>query len=178
MAGADRAYRRPQQGLTSERPDDGQVASLSDRWSAGLPFAIVGAASIVAGGLVAAATASAPTEHGTWAAAYLVLVAGVAQICLGVGQALLAPSAPSRRIVAVELAAWNAGNIGVIAGTLLGRVPLVDAGGALLVLSLLFLSNQARGQGRRRSRVVLAYWLLVALVLVSVPIGLVLARLD
>ena len=39
------------------------------------PFGIVGVVRVVAGGLVAAATAPAPTEHGGWAAAYLVLVA-------------------------------------------------------------------------------------------------------
>ena len=47
------------------------------RWSPALPFAALGAASIVAGGLVAAVTAAAPSQHGTWAAAYLVLVAAL-----------------------------------------------------------------------------------------------------
>ena len=40
-----------------------------------LPFGIAGVACIVAGGLVAAVTAPAATEHASWAAAYLVLVA-------------------------------------------------------------------------------------------------------
>src|SRR5579875_3107512 len=97
------------------------------------PFAAFGTACVIAGGLVAAATAPAPSGHGSWAAAYLVLVGGVAQVALGAGQALLAPRSPSRRLVAAEFAGWNAGNAAVLAGTLAGVTPLVDAGGALLV---------------------------------------------
>ena len=155
-----------------------QPTGRSPRLSAALPFGVVGGACIVTGGMVAAVTASAPTEHGTWAVAYLVLIGGVAQIGLGVGQALLAPSPPSWRVVAVEFAAWNAGNAAVIAGTLLGAIPVVDTGGALLVIALGFLAYQVRGSAWRRSWAMRSYWLLIAIVLVSVPVGLVLARLD
>ncbi len=58
------------------------------------PAAAVGAASVVVGGLVAAVTATAPSEHGAWLAAYLVLGCGVAQIALAAGQALLATGSP------------------------------------------------------------------------------------
>src|SRR5664280_2796146 len=75
------------------------VIEVPARRSAALPFAAVGAACIVAGGLVAAVSAPAPSEHASWAAAYLVLVVGVAQAALGVGQALLALRVPSRRNV-------------------------------------------------------------------------------
>jgi hypothetical protein len=141
-----------------------------------VPFAAVGAACVVAGGLVAAATAPAPSEHGSWAAAYLVLVAGVTQVALGVGQALLAPRPPSRRVVTGEITAWNAGNVAVLAGTLLGVAPLVDAGGALLVVALALLTLGVRHQGGRRGWGLRLYRLLIAVVLVSIPIGLLLAR--
>jgi predicted acyltransferase len=75
--------------------------------AAALPFATLGVACVVAGGFVAAVTAPAPSEHGSWTTGYLVLVAGVSQVALGVGQALLAPRASSRRIVAMEFSAWE-----------------------------------------------------------------------
>src|SRR5664280_1845073 len=111
------------------------VIEVPARRSAALPFAAVGAACIVAGGLVAAVSAPAPFEHASWAAAYLVLVVGAAQAALGVGQALLALRVPSRRNVAVQFTAWNLGNAAVLTGTLAGITTLVDTGGALLVVA-------------------------------------------
>ncbi|HEY5019315.1 MAG TPA: hypothetical protein VII59_21295, partial [Streptosporangiaceae bacterium] len=93
-------------------------AGLLPRWSAASPFVAMGTACVVAGGLVAAAVAMAPSELGSWAAAYLVLVGGVAQVALGAGLALLAPRPPGRRAVIAGLAGWNAGNGAVLAGTL------------------------------------------------------------
>ena len=53
----------------------------------------VGCVSLL-GGCVAAASSVAPSETASWAAAYLVLVGGVAQVFLGLGQVLVArPSA-------------------------------------------------------------------------------------
>jgi hypothetical protein len=147
-----------------------------DRCSAALPFVVLGVACVVAGGLVAAATAPAPSEHGSWTTAYLVLVAGVSQIALGVGQALLAPRAPSRRIVAVEFSAWNGGNAAVVAGALSNITPLVDTGGALLVVALALLIRGVRGAGQRGRWALYAFRLLVVILLVSIPIGLLLAR--
>ena len=147
-----------------------------DRRGGALPFAVVGSAAVIAGGLVAAFTASVPSEHGAWAAAYLVLVVGVAQLVLGVGQATLAPGVvPINRIV-LELAGWNAGSAAVLGGTLLGAVWLVDVGGVLLVLALVMLALGVRGADRRWRGRLLAYRCLAGVLLVSVPIGLVLAR--
>lgn len=115
---------------------------LQDRGSAAIPSATLGVACVVAGGLVAAATALAPSKHGTWAAAYLVLVASVAQVALGVGQALLAPKPPSSRLVAAQFVGWNAGTAAA-----------------------------------RRNGLLYAFRLLIAVLLVSSPIGLTLARL-
>lgn len=146
------------------------------RWSHALPFVGIGTVCVVAGGMVAAVTARNPTESGTWAAAYLVLVAGVAQIALGVGQALLAEEMPPPRLVVAELILWNCANTGVLAGSLLGVEPLIDAGGGLLVVVLALFAHRVRGAGRAARRLLFAYRLLVVALLVSVPIGLLLAR--
>lgn len=141
-----------------------------------LPFAVVGTACVIAGGLVAAATAPAPSEHGSWAAAYLVLVAGVTQVALGVGQALLAHVPPPLRVVLGEFVAWNAGNAAVLAGTLAGVVPVVDAGGILLVVALVLWASGVRGAGPHSRWGLRLYRMLVGLMLVSIPVGLFLAR--
>ncbi|WAX56063.1 hypothetical protein M6B22_16170 [Jatrophihabitans cynanchi] len=151
------------------------AAALSQpRLRAALPFATVGAACVVGGGVVAAATAHAPTEHALWAVAYLVLVGGVGQLALGAGQAWLAGAPPSTAVLAVEFAAWNVGNAAVIAGTIAGIVWLTDVGGVLLVLALaLLLTGTA---GARPGWLLRGYRALIVIVLVSIPIGLVLAR--
>lgn len=142
------------------------------RWA---PSFLVGTACIVAGGLVAAIAATDPSENGIWASAYLVLVGGVAQIALGLGQAWLAAHPPAPGAVAAELAIYNLGNAAVIGGTLADRTWLVDIGGVLLVIALavyLWTTRRARG-----GWVLLAYRVLIAFVLVSIPVGLVLARM-
>lgn len=146
--------------------------------AAALPFGAIGAVCVVGGGLVAAVTAAAPAAHGAWTAAYLVLVAGVAQITLGVGQAWLAPVTPSRRILQAELIAWNTGNSAVVLGTLAEVTPLVDLGGVLLVLGLVLLARGVHGGPRRHGPGLLGYRLLVGVLLVSIPFGLVLARVS
>ena len=64
-----------------------------------MPFVAIGTASIVAGGLIAGATARHPTEHEAWAVAFLVLVCGIAQIALGLGQSLLATTVPALSLI-------------------------------------------------------------------------------
>jgi hypothetical protein len=108
-----------------------------------LPFAVIGTGCVVAGGLIAAASALAPSEHASWAAAYLVLVAGVVQVGLGAGQAVFAPGV-ARWLVVAQVLGWNAGNAAVLAGTLLGVAALGDAGGGLLAATLVLL---VRGVG-------------------------------
>ncbi len=152
------------------------MSETSARRSAALPFAAIGVGCIVAGGLVAAVTAPAPTEHGTWAAAYLVLVAGVAQVALGVGQALIATRAPSPRTVLAQVIAWNLSSVAVVAGTFADLTTLVYAGGALLVAALLLLLRSVHDSAVPRWQLA-AFWLLAVVLLVSIPIGLVLARI-
>jgi len=137
------------------------VIEVPARRSAALPFAAV--------------SAPAPSEHASWAAAYLVLVVGAAQAALGVGQALLALRVPSRRNVAVQFTAWNLGNAAVLTGTLAGITTLVDTGGALLVVALLLLRGVRTGR-EPRTWLLWAFRLLAAVLLISIPIGLVLAR--
>jgi amino acid transporter len=146
------------------------------QWHASRLFGITGALAVVAGGLVAAVTASVPSEYGAWAAAYLVLIVGVAQIALGFGQALLASGIPGRNTVIFEFVTFNVGNASVLAGTLLGYVWLVDAGGVLLVLALVMFLR-----GRRApcdGWLSMAYRVLIAIVLMSIPVGLVLSRIN
>jgi hypothetical protein len=150
-------------------------ATAVARWPAAVPFAVIGSACVVAGGLVAAATAPAPSEHASWAAAYLVLVAGVAQVALGTGQALLAPRPPARRALAPELIGWNAGNAGVLAGTLLGIGWLADIGGALLAVALILAIGGVRGAAQLPAWPRRLYRALAGLLLVSIPVGLVIA---
>jgi hypothetical protein len=158
------------------RSNDAATAPPYERWIPALPFIALGAISIVAGGLVAAVTAVSPTRHTTWAAAYLVLVVGVAQLGIGIGQALLAPKIPSSRLITAELLTWDIGNAGVIAGTLMNRVALVDFGGALLAISLVLFILGARGHTGRNRWLLYLYRALITIVLVSIPMGLIISR--
>lgn len=160
----------------------GSLAWLAGRRSELLPFTVVGTLSIIAGGLVAAVTAPAPSEHGTWSAAYLVLVAGVAQIGLGLGQAMFTSRRTRPPIVAAQAAGWNVGNAAVISGTLLGALALVDIGGVMLVITLGLMARGLAPAGAQPLRGVrrlglYGYRILVLILLVSIPVGLVLARL-
>lgn len=141
------------------------------------PFAVLGMIFVIVGGLVAAATAPVASEHGSWAAAYLVLVAGVSQLGLGVGQAVLARRVPSRRVLGVELATWNVGNAAVVAGTLLGVTALVDAGGALLVVTLALAIQAVRGAVAPPRWALYGFRVLLLVLLVTIPIGLLLAQI-
>jgi hypothetical protein len=145
---------------------------MTSVWRPVLPYLAVGAGCVIAGGLVAAATAHAPSQQASWAAAYLVLVAGVAQIGLAAGRILLSVGRPSPGRTHAELIAWNLGNAAVIAGTLTDRPLVVDLGGALLVGSLALATLGVRGGHRWLRRL---YRALVVILLVSIPVGLLLA---
>src|SRR5699024_6833650 len=97
--------------------------------------AVAGFACVVAGGLLAAATAYVTTQKTAWATAYLVLVGGVAQAGLGAAVAWLAPRAP-RRMAWFSFVGWNLGNAGVLAGQLAAVLALTDIGTGILVVSL------------------------------------------
>lgn len=138
-------------------------------------FISLGMAYVVAGGLISAVTASVPSQRTAWLVAYLVLIGGAAQLGLGYGQSRLADEDPSRRRVVGEVLTFNLGNAAVIAGTFLAQPYLVDAGGAAIVVSLVLFWLGARGRSRRGS-FRYAYVILVAVLIVSIPIGLALAH--
>src|SRR3954467_3009367 len=157
--------------------DSRQTITVVTAASVRQPLAVgaLGGAAIVGGGLVAAVNSAAPFPHGSWLCAYLVLVAGVSQILLGIGAYVLpvhqAPATTER----LQVALWNLGNIAVAAGVL-GNAPVaVGAGsGALLVALGSFALCVGRGrQGVRRW--VVAYHGTVATLAVSVGIGCALA---
>lgn len=124
-----------------------------------------------------------PRSHraGTWSAAYLVLVCGVAQAGLGLGQALSTSRTPTI-VIAVQAIGWNLGNAAVIAGTLTAYTALVDVGGALLFVILILLARGLTATGgrpadRMRRWFRYGYGLLILILLVSIPVGVILAHL-
>lgn len=147
-----------------------------DRWRAMRTFALVGLIAIIAGGLVAAVTGPTGFADGSWVAAYLVLVAGVAQMGLGVGQALLAAVIPSGRRRGWQLIVYNVANIAVLGGTLIESVVLVITGGGMLFVTLaLFLA--AVRHPRAHGWYLALYRIVVAILGVSIPVGIVLSAL-
>lgn len=140
---------------------------------------ILGGALVIAGGLVAAVTSPLGLPKGSWLAAYLVLVGGVPQYI--VGRAAVAWR--RERTGWSVLALWNVGNAAVIAGSLLSQPYLVDAGGVLLIAALVALLGAV---WRRQTPGIPALttgawrWLVIAalaILIASVPVGLVLAHL-
>lgn len=140
-----------------------------------LPLFAAGGASVVAGGMAAAVTGPMQWGHGSWVAAFLVLVAGVAQIGIGAGQASLASHALSATFIAVQSAMWNAGCAMVVVGTLVSLPEIVFIGSAPLVAVLVMSAVALRGTRAQRSAFSLLYRLLLVVLLASIPIGLALA---
>jgi hypothetical protein len=149
------------------------VTAAADRQT--LTVAALGGGAIVAGGLVAAVNAAAPFGHGSWLSAYLVLVAGVSQLVLGVGARALAVDRPPVTTRRVQLALWNLGNLAVAAGVLADAPVAVAAGSGVLLVALgSFALCVGRGRGGAR-RWVMAYHATVAILVISVGIGCALA---
>lgn len=84
--------------------------------------------------------------------------------------------------MATQLSAWNAGNAAVLTGVLADTPPLVDAGGLVLAIGLALLAQGVRSGAPRDSG--RGWWppygfrLLIFVLPVSIPIGLLLARLG
>jgi len=143
---------------------------------------ILGFASIIAGGLVAAATGPLELSRGSWVAAYLVLVGGIAQLALGWVPGWLARPLPERHAW-WQLAAWNLGNAIVIVATLAEWPLAVVVGSVLLVIALGLALFAWFGQGAARAPVddawsqwaAGAYLALIVLLIVSIPVGIMLA---
>lgn len=147
------------------------VLRLWERWAVFRPFAVAGSVSVIAGGVLAAAIAApAPTRHGVWAAAFLVLVLGVGQLVLGAGQALLPAVPPGAGVVTATAVAFNAANIAVLVGVVSNRLAVLDAGALLLVIALVMFLRAVR-HGARPGWPLYAYRLLIAVLVVSIPVG-------
>lgn len=147
------------------------------RLATALPFAAFGGAGIVAGGIVAAVAGPTGWRDGSWLAAFLVLVVGVGQLGLGAGQAVLAGAVPSRRRVWAEVATWNLGCLAVMLGTVLSVPALVSAGGVLMLLPLAWWGGAVRGSDTALRWAARSYVALIAILGLSIPIGLTLSWL-
>lgn len=150
-------------------------SELAERWRAASTFVVIGATCIVAGGLVAAATGPTGFDHGSWLAAYLVLVSGVAQIALAGGQAWLARRVPPPRWTRVEAWSWNVGAGLVVLGTLSSLPIVTSVGGFLSAVALALFVGGVREVRPGQRRLGLLYRSIAAVVLLSIPVGLVLA---
>jgi hypothetical protein len=148
-----------------------------DRWPAARPFALIGSAAIIAGGVVAAVSRPTGFELGSWLAAFLVLVGGVAQIVLGVGQAWIAHQRPRARDVRAEVVWWNLGLGATVLGSLAAVPIATTVGGAAIVVALCLFLRGVRGGGSAAGWTVPTYRAMVVVVVVSVPIGIALAWL-
>ncbi|UUT35945.1 hypothetical protein [Microbacterium elymi] len=93
-----------------------------------LPFFVAALVFVVAGGMLAAATAYTTTQKTAWATAYLVLVGGVAQAGLGAAMGWLAQRAGAV-LTWTGFVLFTVGNLGVLGGQLSGLVPLTFVGG-------------------------------------------------
>jgi hypothetical protein len=151
------------------------AADLVERWPWARPFTLLGAACIVAGGVVAAVARPASFGYGSWTAAFLVLVLGVAQLALGGGQAWIAADVPDRRFVMGELIGWNLGGALVIIGTLTSLPALTSVGGVVEALALVLFLIGVRHASSAPRWARLVFRTVVAVMAVSIPIGLVLA---
>jgi hypothetical protein len=100
----------------------------------------------------------------------------VATLGLALGRGYLSPERVWTRRLGGELALWLVGNALVVIGTVGEVTWIVDLGGALLVVALGLVALGVRGgHGPRSLRA--GFSALVLLLLVSIPVGLVLARL-
>lgn len=142
----------------------------STRLRRAAPFLGVAGAAAVAGGVLAAATAFAPSYLASWVTAYLVLVVGVAQGVLGVGRSFVPAEPPSAREVLGEVVGYGLANVAVVAGVVLERETVTFAGAVLLLLVLLRLLRLGWTSPRRGwLRSVFLGMLLV--LIASVPVG-------
>lgn len=132
---------------------------------------------IFAGGLVAAVADPLDVYRGSWMAAYLVLVVGVAQVMMGWARRHWGTSRAAAGWA--QCAAWNIGSAGVIAGTLAETSPIVFVSSAVLVVALVIAALDTRsaritsGDALR----LLAYRALLVILAVSIPVGMVLSYL-
>jgi len=138
-------------------------------------FGVLGSVGVIAGGIAAAVTGPTDWKRGSWVAAFLVLVVGVGQIALGLGQAALAKVPPTQRTVAIECALYNASAGFVITGTLVHRPVVVAVGSVVLLGALLMFAFAAPISTNRHRLGALLYRAVLAILIISTPVGVVLS---
>lgn len=160
--------------------------STSDRAAAmdlAAALTLTGTCCVVLGGVIAAVTGPLDLEHGSWLAAYLVLVGGVTQYAMG--EARARQPGRTQRVAwgRAQFGGWNLGSALVIAGTLVGDARLVDVGSVLLVAVLALAGHASRRAAHTtgpRAKMTLfdgAYRALLIVLAVSIPVGMVLSHL-
>lgn len=148
---------------------------LWDRWA--MVFVVAGAAFVVLGGLVSAAAGPLSWNDGSWLAAYLVLVCGVAQCLFGV-QRMIAPAPLTARGFVLVFVGWNLGNAAVAGGDLAGIPVVVAVGGVLLAAVLVAQLVQLRHTVPGRRVWAWACGAVLVVLLVSIPVGVVLSAIS
>ena len=150
----------------------------SDPLGDGWPFLVIGGGSVIVGGCVAAGSSVTPSAALSWAAAYLVLVVGVAQVALGLGQGvIIRPSVPTG-VRAGELCGWNLGNAAVLVGALCRFETLLLIGSALLLAALALFAFFTRDRAGDHRWLAVGYRILLIVLAISVPAGVLLARMP
>lgn len=109
------------------------------------PFLLVALLALLVAGFLAAFLAHAPSRQLLWLVAYLVLVAGLAQVALGLGRAGLARVLPTARRMRAECLAFNAANVLVIGATLAASLAGILVGSVLFAVVLLVCALGTRG---------------------------------
>lgn len=144
---------------------------LWERRAVATPFALAGALSIVAGGVLASVIAApAPTRHGVWAVAFLILVLGVGQLVLGAGLTLLPAEPAGTRVAVVGCTLFSAAGVAIMTGVVSGYIVVFDIGAALMFGTLVLFLFGVR-HGGHRGWPLYGYRLVIAVLLVSIPIG-------
>lgn len=152
-------------------------ASLSDA-AVATAMRAVGGAAVLAGGIVAAVTGPLALTRGSWLAAYLVLVVGVAQYSMGAARRC-GQGVTGVPLGWVQFGLWNLGGLAVMVGTLARTVMAVWIGSAALLVAVLlaFLVDRQPGDRvhPRGPLWTVAYRLLLVILAVSIPVGIVLS---
>lgn len=148
----------------------------SDLKNPALWLVIMGLVSIVVGGMLSAGLAHQPSRFVMWSSAYLVLAAGVAQGVFGYLLYGIFDRAKKRNLW-TALLAYNIGGIAVIVGTLLKASilgsTLLAAGETAVLLALVLMVSTVLNA--KKSRHLLAFCVLAALIFVSLFAGLMLS---
>ncbi|MDN5880579.1 MAG: hypothetical protein ACTHWW_00790 [Arthrobacter sp.] len=140
------------------------------------PFLVIGGLGMLLGGLFSAISAASPSYLAAWAVAYLVLVVGVAQVVLGLGQARLAVKTPSEGFVSAEVLTYNLANIAVLGGSMFSLTLLTWIGAGLIVVAMGLFIWAARGAASEQRWWLYGYRAMIVIILVSAPIGIILAN--